>query len=833
MQAGERSLPAAFEMDQTPQSSGASPLWAAPTGKGSSASPWLSHPVHDLLRRLAETVGCNIFLLDPTGAALAPAILANPLCRCLRTTPAGVALCTMATLEMAAPVAEPTAIYECPAGMYSLKLLIGRDDEPIAQLVLDGFLEGPPSRSAIRKLASHTGLSEKALLDAAREVPVLEPDKLQRIAETLLTAAKPLLGLSPAALDPSALIGSLPAELRPKPAQGMIITDRDGVILEANQAVLNELGYEATDLQGKRAAEFHLAPPSLLEPAAWFSHLTTPVRYRARFKTSNQQAATFDVTAYTIGDPASGLALHLLQRAPEQVEPIPEGPLATLARFETAYYHLPLAALLLEGDTIIYANPRAADLTGRSLGELLQRPWEELLAPDSRALAEQARPRLSALEPGESASLDVQLLRGDRPPNVRADFSVLPLDGRRVLVCTLLEVPPDKAAPVPAQAIRHERRQALSRAVGPLSHHLNNMLVTIASYVGLVQSELPADHPVVQQLHVLEDSSTRVASLIKSLQAFAGCVPSAHALVDVAHLIRNVAQQVYTARDEAFEPHIHVEASVPRVLAEPKALTRAVRNVIQNAAEATEPGGAVEVSVLPVQMPQEALSEHPDARPGSYTRIVVRDYGPGISPRLLPRIFEPFITDKPQHLGLGLSEAYGILRSFGGFLEVSSTPGEGTTVDLYLPAGPQVEEEKKTPAARTAAVILVISQNQGLLATASDVLQQAGHDVITAASGADGVDVFSRYRAEIDLVLLDLAFTAMNGRQALHFFRRVHEQARIVVLANALDDAEAQALIEEGALDVIRKPFTAEGLQGRIEALLGSRRDEETRRNDS
>lgn len=738
----------------------------------------------------------------------------------------------MVTLEMAAPAAESTTIYECPAGMYCLKLLIGANGEPVAQLILDGFLDSPLSASAIRKLAAHTGLSEKALLDAARQAPVVDREELLRIAQELLGAVKPLLGLAPAVVDPAALIASLPAELRPQPGQGMIITDRAGVILEANQAILSELGYEAADLRGKRAAEFHIAPPSLLEPATWFSHLTTPVHYRARLRTSDHQAVAFDVTAYTIGAPAGGLVLHLLQRSLQQLEAPPAGPMAQLARFETAYHHLPVAALLIEEDAIIYANPRAADLIGRSAEELSQKPWEELLVPESRAVVEEARRRLAALEPGESVSLDLRVLRDDEPLDVCADFSVLPLDGRRILVCTLLVAAPGRAVVVPAPAIRHERRQALSRAVGPLSQHLNNVLVTIASYVDLVKSELPADHPVVQRLQVLEDSSNRMAKLVKSLQTFAGCLPSTQALVDVAHLVRNAVQQVYTARGEAFEPHIHVDPSLPPTLGDSRTLARAVRNVIQNAAEATETGGVVEVSVLPVQMPQEALSGHPDARPGAYTRIAVRDHGPGVPAELLPRIFEPFVTSKPQRFGLGLAEAYGILRSCGGFVEVSSTPGEGTTVDLYLPARPQVEGEEEAPTAPQAAVVLVVSQNQGLLETASDVLQQSGYDVITAASTADGVDVFGRYRAEIDLVLLDLAPAAMDGRQALRFFRRVHDQAPVVVLASALDDAEVQALIEEGAVDVIRKPFTAEGLRRSIEDALGSRRNEETFTND-
>jgi PAS domain S-box-containing protein len=613
----------------------------------------------------------------------------------------------------------------------------------------------------------------------------------------------------------------LPAEFRPKPGQGVIITDQDGVVLQANQAILEELGYEAKDIERKNASQLFLEPPVLLEPLAWLGHPAKPLRYRARLRTSSKEAVPFDVITYSVGHPPSAIAIHVLRKAKVR----PERAAPPLPSVEDILDSIPLPSIVLVDAHVAFANKKASELTGHARHDLLKKRFADLFTSESRQVLEETWARLAALEQGESMSLSVQVLREDQAINVRADFSALQWEEKRALLCTFSEVAPHVEAAPPERPeelerkITSERLEALLNTAASLSHYVNNMLVGILTSCSLLRSELPADDPVAERLQLIHESSTRITSLMRSLQRFARGLPPQRSSIDLPHLTRNVIQQVYTARGESFEPQVEIDPSTPATLADADVLTIALRNVIQNAAEASPQGGKVEVSLQPVEITEEALLEHPTARPGSYAHIRVRDYGPGISPDLLPRIIEPFVTDKFGHMGLGLSETYGIVTAYGGFMEITSTPGTGTTVDLYLPSAAVVSKEAEIPAEATR-IVLVITEDAALLEATSAALHQAGYDMVPATSVAEGVDIFSRYQADIDLILLDLTAEHLNGERVLRFFQRIHAGAPVAVVTNVIDDTEAAALIAEGALDVIRKPFTAEGLLSRLQALL-------------
>ena len=256
------------------------------------------------------------------------------------------------------------------------------------------------------------------------------------------------------------------------------------------------------------------------------------------------------------------------------------------------------------------------------------------------------------------------------------------------------------------------------------------------------------------------------------------------------------------------------------MLAAADAVTQALYNVLLNAVEAVEPNGFVGITASPLELSQEDLRNSPRAVPGPFVRITISDNGPGVAPEILPHALEPFVTNKPDHRGLGLSEAYGIVTSYDGLFEISSLPARGTTVHLYFPIKAAEEKQPATPGSAARGVVLLVAENEDLLTGASLILEDAGFEFISASSPDEGMDLFTRYHEDIDVVLLDEDLSQPPYHGVLRFLRRVAPEVRVAILTSSSDEEAKQRLLAEGANAIIPKPLVADVFIDTISKLL-------------
>jgi two-component system cell cycle sensor histidine kinase/response regulator CckA len=254
-------------------------------------------------------------------------------------------------------------------------------------------------------------------------------------------------------------------------------------------------------------------------------------------------------------------------------------------------------------------------------------------------------------------------------------------------------------------------------------------------------------------------------------------------------------------------------------------LTLALMNLCGNAKDAMPRGGVLNISThnLVLERPEERAMP---LEPGNYVEIVVQDTGGGMPPEVLAQAFDPFFTTKGpgKGTGLGLASAYGIVQSHGGWIDLQSSPGQGTTCTIVLPALPHTssaEEPGASPSERARPCLLVVDDDAALRRTMKRQLHRARYQVLVAASGEEALDLLQLEGEAIHLVLLDLGMPGMGGARCLSQIRARHPGLPVIVLSGYPPQEAADAVKDLDATYVVAKPASRDVLVELIQRALG------------
>jgi CheY-like chemotaxis protein len=247
-------------------------------------------------------------------------------------------------------------------------------------------------------------------------------------------------------------------------------------------------------------------------------------------------------------------------------------------------------------------------------------------------------------------------------------------------------------------------------------------------------------------------------------------------------------------------------------------LHQVLMNLSVNARDAMPDGGVLTLTAENVRLDESFASSAPDAKAGPYVLLEVSDTGTGISPDILDKIFDPFFTTKSpdRGTGLGLSTVTGIVKGHGGFMQVFSQVGKGSKFNVYLPAAevqlaPPRTESVTLPRG-SGELILVIDDEEGVCEIIRKTLGKNGYQVLTAKDGAQGIAAYDANRANVKLVLVDLAMPVMNGEVTIRALKDLNPQVRCIVASGLAMPANPALLSQLGACGFLQKPFTSEAL---------------------
>ncbi|WP_372794166.1 response regulator [Pontiella sp.] len=407
---------------------------------------------------------------------------------------------------------------------------------------------------------------------------------------------------------------------------------------------------------------------------------------------------------------------------------------------------------------------------------------------------------------------------------VAIDFSVKPiLEGDETL---LLAEGRDitELHQMQERLLQKDKMDAIGQLAGGVAHDFNNMLGGIMGFGELLEIELPADRPELKDYaHRIVSSCRRAALLTEQLLAFARKGKQQTVVVD----LRRVCGDAVLLLERSIDKKISIVRSFPDesllILGDPGQLQSAVLNLGLNARDAMPAGGTLRIALRRKSIDAAYCSGSRFALlPGDYVEIEVSDTGHGIPPDQLERIFEPFFTTKEvgKGTGLGLAAVYGAVKEHHGELSVVSEVGKGTEIRLLLPSAKASVQEAlvpvpQQPAARDNRTILVVDDESEFRALLEAALNNLGYQVITAANGRIGMELYEQHEGEIDLSIVDAVMPELNGMDMLLQIRRRNPEAKVVITSGYSADSSRSDFLEAGASAFLAKPYSITEL-GRV-----------------
>jgi PAS domain S-box-containing protein len=377
---------------------------------------------------------------------------------------------------------------------------------------------------------------------------------------------------------------------------------------------------------------------------------------------------------------------------------------------------------------------------------------------------------------------------------------------------------------------RAKKMEALGTLAGGVAHDLNNVLSGIVSYPDLLLMDIEPDSGLRKPIETIRESGKKAAAIVQDLLTLARRGVTSTEVLNVNTLIIEHLQSPEFKRLLSFHPAVEVmtelEASLHNSIGSAIQLSKAVMNLVSNAAEAMPKGGPITISTKNIYL-EKPVRGHSEVKAGPYVRLRVSDAGVGISSEDQQRIFEPFYTKKKMGrsgTGLGMAVVWGMVQDHKGYIDIQSTEGLGTQIDLYLPADLQLKMVKEN--AGLLAVlkgkgekILIVDDVREQLEIAARIVEQMGYAAACVQSGEEAID-YLKYN-KVDLVILDMIMEP--GIDGLETYRRIvalipHQKA---IIASGYAETgrvkQAQAL---GAGGYVRKPYLVEDLARAINAEL-------------
>jgi len=379
-----------------------------------------------------------------------------------------------------------------------------------------------------------------------------------------------------------------------------------------------------------------------------------------------------------------------------------------------------------------------------------------------------------------------------------------------------------RRAQLERQLLQSQKLEAIGSLAGGVAHDFNNLLTVINGFSALALKSLPPEHSAHRQIEEVIRAGERAAGLTRQLLAFSRQQELAPRVVLLESIVAGLQKMLRRLIGEDIELSIRNGES-GKIKADPGQIEQVVMNLVVNARDAMQHGGALTVATSG----RTVAPDHPEIPAGMYAELTVSDTGPGIDPEVQSRIFEPFFTTKEQGsgTGLGLSTVYGIVNQSGGYVEVESRPGEGTRFHVLFPlcsgeveADELIQEDKPWKGTET---ILLVEDEDAVRVVAREALQSRGYRILEASSAADAVFICEKLAAgELDLLLTDVVMPRMNGVELSERVLRMQPEARVLFMTGYVD----RKLVERGSFGskaaCLQKPYSPSGLAREVRRVL-------------
>jgi PAS domain S-box-containing protein len=500
------------------------------------------------------------------------------------------------------------------------------------------------------------------------------------------------------------------------------------------------------------------------------------------------------------------------------------------SRFRKILDTIPTGIIIVDAEThqIVYTNPAAASMVGTDPKTITGKACYELFSITESDICPMASGKDT-----DQTQRTLRTLNGREIPVLKS-VSRTTLEGRECYMESFIDLSERLRAEADKQRLETQLRQvqkmeALGTLAGGIAHDFNNILSAVLGYSELGLQDLEdTSHPLYLKLKAINNAGLRARDLVEQILAFSRMQEQMHAPVKVSPIVKEAIKLLQSSLPANIRVKATIKADRP-VLGDPTQIHQIIMNLCTNAYHAMQGSGGV-LGVTLEQITVDALegTNGLTLPAGPYLRLAISDTGPGISPAILERIFEPYFTtkEKCKGTGLGLAVVHGIVKGHGGKIEVQSRVGEGTCFTVYLPVSLDETAEKGVHPVTLpmgSEHILLVDDEKDIVAIGNQMLQRLGYRVTAIVGSTAALKVFKEDPFRFDLVITDYNMPEMTGDQMVRQMLAIRRQMPIIVctgFSEIFDQQQAQTI---GIRKTLMKPVTMEALARAVREVLTSR----------
>ena len=383
------------------------------------------------------------------------------------------------------------------------------------------------------------------------------------------------------------------------------------------------------------------------------------------------------------------------------------------------------------------------------------------------------------------------------------------------------------------QQLQHAvKMEAIGRLAGGVAHDFNNLLMVISSYTELLLQQLEHDPAIARKLQAIAGATQRAARLTRQLLAFSRKQTLQAQVLEFDSLVANSEPLLRRVLHEDIDLIMELHCAKTKVKIDPAQFEHVLMNLTLNSRDAMTSKGRLVIHTACRRYDEESVRSLFTLPAGAYVEMSITDSGRGMSPEVQARIFDPFFTTKEpgQGTGLGLAMVYGIVKQSGGYIEVNSEVGQGTTFHVWLPiveGWAEQSVQEPSSALSTGATILLVEDETILRQAISESLSALGYRVLEAPDGARAIEIMDTEGGTVDLILSDAVMPRIGGAELIHHVRAGRPRMKAILMsgyAHAHSVGAGSAGEPDPDIVVLQKPFAHAELAKIIRKLLSNSR---------
>ncbi len=477
----------------------------------------------------------------------------------------------------------------------------------------------------------------------------------------------------------------------------------------------------------------------------------------------------------------------------------------------------------------VFVNRSFARMHGYTPEELIGKKCIDLVHPDDKQLARQRLAYVLAGKPIPERQEIRKITKDGRTIWCEVIATRIMYEGEPAIMGNVFDITERKT--LERQLIQAQKMEAIGKLTSGIAHDFNNIISAIIGFAELSMISVGESNPIYTNLKHICDASNRAADLVRKLLLFSRSQPLEMRPLNLNDLIRDLHKVIQRLIGEDIIVILELSPDPCITQGDPGSIEQVIMNLVVNARDAMPQGGNLTIKTENVYIDEKYRSFYTYAREGNFICLSVADTGIGMSEDVLQHIFDPFFTtkDPEEGTGLGLSVVYGIVKEHGGWINVESKPGLGSTFKVYLPAcsseGEIVyrvqDEVKQLDLDGKGRRILLVEDDDDLRDFAQKALSGYGYVVFVAGNAKEALEIFERENGNFHLVFTDVVLPDKSGLQLIEDLRSIKPSLCVLLSSGYTDKKSQWPVIRDRGFEFLQKPYTMFDLLKAVKSLLG------------